>query len=63
MDRLLSLKEAAARLAVHENTMRTYVKAAIVRARKIGGQWKIEPEDLKTCGRINGYRENQAQNR
>lgn len=52
-NRLLSLKEAAARLNVAERTMRTYVKNATVRARKIGGQWKIRAEDLESCGRLN----------
>ncbi len=46
-DRLLSLKEGASRLGVSENTMRRWVSRQDIKAKKIGGLWRIRPQDLQ----------------
>lgn len=47
--RLLSVKEGAARLGVCYDSMRTYLIKGIVKARKIGGRWYINPKALEVA--------------
>lgn len=43
----LTIEEAAATLAVHHNTVRRAIKLKELRAKKLGGTWRIEREDLQ----------------
>jgi excisionase family DNA binding protein len=45
-DRMLSLKECAATLGVSLCTMRRLVQREEIKARRLGGLWRIRPEDL-----------------
>ncbi|RYD66600.1 MAG: DNA-binding protein [Sphingomonadales bacterium] len=52
--RLLTLKEAAAFLKVHPNTMRSYANSGAVPATKFGREWRFLDEDLVAAIRA-GY--------
>jgi excisionase family DNA binding protein len=45
--RWLSLKEAAVKSDVSVGTMRRWIKRQEIKARKVGGLWRIRPEDLE----------------
>jgi excisionase family DNA binding protein len=47
-DRMLSLKECADWLGVSMSTMRTLVKKEEIVAKKIGGLWRVRPQDLES---------------
>ncbi len=46
----LTLHEAAERLGVHYNTAYRYVRRGRLRARRVSGEWRIDPNDLETVG-------------
>jgi excisionase family DNA binding protein len=48
---LLTLHEAADRLGVHYMTVYRRVRLGMLAARKVGGQWRIDPADLGASGR------------
>lgn len=43
----LSIEEVAAKLEVHERTVRGYIRRKELRATKVGGRWRTTPEDLQ----------------
>ncbi len=45
----LTLNEAAERLGVHYMTVYRYVRLGMLPARKVGGTWRIDPEDLSAA--------------
>lgn len=45
--RLFSVQEVAEVLNVHEKTVRRYINNGYLEAKKIGGQWRIEEENLE----------------
>ena len=45
--RHLTLKQAAQALGVHYNTAYAYVRDGTVKASKVGGRWRINPEHLE----------------
>ena len=47
---LLTLHEAADRLGVHYMTVYRHVRLGMLAARKVGGQWRIDPADLAAVG-------------
>lgn len=47
MKRVLSLKEAAALLHMHENTLRTWCQDGRMVASKLGRSWKIQESHLQ----------------
>jgi excisionase family DNA binding protein len=48
---LLTLNEAADRLGVHYMTVYRRIRLGMLKARKVGGQWRIDPVDLAGTGR------------
>jgi excisionase family DNA binding protein len=48
----ITLHEAANRLGVHYMTVYRYVRLGMLPAAKVGGSWRIDPDDL---GRIRGH--------
>lgn len=44
----MTIKDAARRLKVNHNTIRSYITKKELRATKIGQGWRISEEDLKT---------------
>lgn len=46
-DRLLTVKEVAARLQVSEWTVRTWLKTGALRGAKVARKWRIPPEALR----------------
>ena len=48
---LLTLNEAADRLGVHYMTVYRRVRLGMLAARKVGGQWRVDPVDLAGTGR------------
>ena len=48
---LLTLHEAADRLGVHYMTVYRRVRLGMLAARKVGGQWRVDPADLSGTGR------------
>ena len=45
--RLISVKEAAARLGVHEKTVRRWITGGELRAHRLGRQWRVAPVELE----------------
>jgi len=43
---MLSINAVAARLGLHHQTVRKLIKAGTLLARRIGGVWRIDPDDL-----------------
>jgi excisionase family DNA binding protein len=46
---LVSLAEAARALGVSERTVRRLVTAGRVPAYKVGGQWRVDVDEVKAC--------------
>lgn len=44
--RLLTTEEAAARLAVHPETLREYLRLGTLRGLKMGRTWKVEESEI-----------------
>ena len=47
MKKLFTVEEVAQILDVHTRTVRRYIKEEKLRASKVGGQWRVEKENLK----------------
>ena len=43
---LLDVKTAAARLAVHPETLREYLRVGTLRGLKMGSTWKVEESEI-----------------
>lgn len=48
MEQFLTVEAVAELLHVHTRTVRRYIKEERLSARKVGGQWRITPDDLKS---------------
>ncbi|MEO1063426.1 MAG: B12-binding domain-containing protein [Actinomycetota bacterium] len=46
----LTLHEVAERLGVHYNTVYRYVRRGRLEARRVGGEWRVDPEALERFG-------------
>ena len=46
MPLVLTLKEAAAELTVHPESLRLMIERGEIRGVKIAGRWKVEPDEL-----------------
>ena len=57
MKHLLTVEAAAELLSVHTRTVRRYIKENRLAARKVGGQWRIDAEDLRNFMGIESYEE------
>lgn len=42
----ISIKEAAAEVSVHEDTVRDWLRTGALKGYKLGGLWKIKREDF-----------------
>jgi len=47
MTQLLTLREAGARVGYTDRTMRNYINRGMLRATKIGKEWRVAEEDLQ----------------
>lgn len=52
---LLTIEEVSQILNVHSKTVRRYISEGIIKANKLGGQWRIKTEDLKMFMDGEGY--------
>lgn len=55
MEHFLTVEAVAELLHVHTRTIRRYIKEKRLPARKVGGQWRITPDDLKKFTGVDGW--------